>query len=113
MRGRGTLAAAIGALLLIPGAAISDNLEFVTRVAGAAGITEGKFDYVRGKKVLVVTGRFGFKTYDVSDPENPVLLDEFLPAGIDPVGSPTSPLGGYWQNEDMELDTRRKLIIGA
>lgn len=122
MRGRGAFAAAIGALLLIPtaasaaapppGAALSDNLEFVTRVAGAAGITEGKFDTVRGKKVLVVTGRFGFKTYDVSNPENPVLLDEFLPAGIDPVG-PTSPRGGYWQNEDMELDTKRKLIIGA
>jgi hypothetical protein len=122
MRGRGALAAAIGSLLLIPatalgapppGAAISDNLEYVTRVAGAAGITEGKFDVVRGKKVLVVTGRFGFKTYDVSNPENPVLLDEFLPAGIDPPGTPTSPLGGYWQDEDMELDTKRKLIIGA
>ena len=123
MRGRGALAAAIGSLLLIPatataapppGGAISDNLEYVTRVAGAAGITEGKFDEVRGKKVLVVTGRFGFKTYDVSNPENPVLLDEFLPAGIAGAGqSQTSPIGGYWQNEDMELDTKRKLIIGA
>jgi hypothetical protein len=121
MRRGGLTAAAL--LLLVPamataqspppGAAISDNLEHVTRVAGAAGITEGKFDDVRGRKVLVVTGRFGFKTYDVRDPEKPVLLDEFMPEGIDPVGSPTSPLGGYWQNEDMELDTRRKLIIGA
>jgi len=122
MRGRGALAAAVAALLLVPagataapppGAAISDNLEYITRVPGAAGITEGKFDRVRGRKVLVVTGRFGFKTYDVSDPEDPELLDEFLPAGIDPPGTATSPLGGYWQNEDMELDTRRKLIIGA
>ena len=122
MRGLGLLAA-VAAVFAAPaaaqaaeppaGAAISDNLEHVARVAGAAGITEGKFDTVRGTKVLVVTGRFGFKTYDVSDPENPELLDEFLPAGIDPVGSATSPLGGYWQNEDMELDTRRKLIIGA
>jgi hypothetical protein len=97
-----------------PGAAISDNLEHVTRVAGAAGIIEGKFNYVRGKKVLVVTGRFGFKTYDVSNPANPVLLDEFLPEGIaEPGSGPTSPRGGYWQNEDMELDTKRKLIIGA
>jgi hypothetical protein len=123
MRGRGAFAAAVAALLLIPatataapppGAAISDNLDYVARVAGAAGITEGKFDKVRGKKVLVVTGRFGFKTYDVSNPEAPALLDEFLPAGIAPPGrSTTSPLGGYWQDEDMELDTRRKLIIGA
>jgi hypothetical protein len=124
MRGRGAFAAALATLLLIPatataapppGAAISDNLEYVTRVAGAGGITEGKFDEVRGKKVLVITGRFGFKTYDVSDPTDPELLDEFLPAGIaGPGQSTTSPeFGGYWQNEDMELDTRRKLIIGA
>jgi hypothetical protein len=123
MRGRGAFAAAIGSLLLIPaaagaaapppGAAISSNLEFEARVAGAAGITEGKFDTVRGKKVLVITGRFGFKTYDVSNPTAPRLLDEFMPAGIDPVGTTTSPTGGYWQNEDMELDTKRKLIIGA
>jgi hypothetical protein len=116
----------VAALLLIPatataapppGAAISDNLDYVTRVAGAAGITEGKFDKVRGKKVLVVTGRFGFKTYDVSNPEAPALLDEFLPAGIAPpepgATLPRQALGGYWQDEDMELDTRRKLIIGA
>jgi hypothetical protein len=122
MSARGAFTAAVATLLLMPavanaapppGAAISDNLKHVARVAGAAGITEGKFDYVRGTKVLVITGRFGFKTYDVSDPEDPELLDEFLPEGIDPVGSATSPLGGYWQNEDMELDTRRKLIIGA
>jgi hypothetical protein len=88
-----------------PGAAISENLEYVTRVAGANGIVEGKFDHVKGKDVLVVTGRFGFKTYDVSDPRDPQLMDEFLPDELADFG--------YWQNEDMELDTRRKLIIGS
>ena len=87
------------------GAAMSSNLEYVTRVAEARGITEGKFDRVRGQDVLVITGRFGFKTYDVSDPESPQPLDTFLPPEIADFG--------YWQNEDMELDTRRKLIIGA
>ena len=71
----------------------------------ARGITEGKFDDVRGKDVLVITGRFGFKTYDVENPEKPKLLDEFIPADLE--------ADGYWQNEDMELDTKRKLIIGA
>ena len=88
-----------------PGAAISDNLEYVTRVPDAAGITEGKFDRVRGTDVMVITGRFGFKTYDVSDPRDPQPLDTYLP--------PELAERGYWQNEDMELDTRRKLIIGA
>ena len=53
----------------------------------------------------MITGRFGFKTHDVSDPENPVAMDTFLPPEIAEFG--------YWQDEDMELDTRRKLIIGA
>jgi hypothetical protein len=89
-----------------PGAAISDSLEYVTRVPGSGQIVEGKFDRVQGRKVLVTTGRFGFRTYDVSDPRDPQLLDTFQPPEI---------LGefGYWQDEDMELDTRRKLIIGA
>jgi hypothetical protein len=116
MRRRGALAAAmLGALLAVPagasaadpppGAQMSDNLEYVRTVEGTRQVVEGKFDEVRGKDVLVLTGRFGFKTLDVSDPANPVEMDSFLPADLNP--------GGYWQNEDMELDTRRKLIIGA
>ena len=101
------LAAPAGAQAAPPpaGAAMSDNLEYITRLPEARGITEGKFDNVRGRDVLVITGRFGFKVYDVENPEKPKLLDEFLPADLE--------VGGYWQNEDMELDTKRKLIIGA
>ncbi len=89
-----------------PGAAISDSLDYVTRVQGSERIVEGKFDRVRDRRVLVTTGRFGFRTYDVSDRRHPRLLDTYQPPEI---------LGefGYWQDEDMELDTRRKLIIGA
>jgi hypothetical protein len=89
-----------------PGAAISDSLEYVKQVPGSNMIVEGKFDRVRGDKVLVTTGRYGFRTYDVRDPADPQLLDSFQPPGI--LGE-----NGYWQDEDMELDTRRKLIIGA
>lgn len=115
MRRVGVAAAVVAGALLAPvgaqaaekppGAAMSDNLEYVTRMPDAAGITEGKFDRVRGKDVLVVTGTFGFKTYDVSDANNPKPLGAYLP--------PELQANGYWQNEDMELDTRRKLIIGA
>ena len=101
-----TPAAASAADPLPPGAAKSANLEYVDRSADAAGITEGKFDRIGKTDVLVVTGRFGFKTYDVSDPANPTLLDTFMPPGVNPAN-------GYWQDEDMELDTRRNLIIGA
>lgn len=112
----GALLAALAASMLFaapaaaadppPGAAMSDNLEYVKRVAGTGRVVEGKFDTVGGRDVMVLTGRFGFKTFDVSDPRDPKLLDTFMPAEI---GNEF----GYWQNEDMEIDRRRKLIIGA
>ena len=120
MRGRGSIAAAMAALLLAPAAAVaadpppgavkSGNLEYVKWVPDTRLVVEGKFDDVRGKDILVLTGRFGFKTLDVSDPKNPKALDTFMPAGID---NPATGTPGYWQDEDMELDTKRKLIIGA
>ena len=69
--------AAESATQLPPGAQISDSLEYVGRVPDSAGIVEGKFDTVAGRDVLVTTGRYGFKTYDVTDPSNPQLLDTF------------------------------------
>jgi hypothetical protein len=89
-----------------PGAQISDSLEYIARVPGTSQVVEGKFDKVRGREVLILTGRFGFKTLDVSDPTSPQVLDTFQPAEI--LGE-----NGYWQDEDMDIDTRRKLIIGA
>jgi hypothetical protein len=89
-----------------PGAVMSDSLEYVTRVPGTSQVVEGKFDRARGRDILIITGRFGFKTLDVSDPTNPQVLDTFMPAEI------LGPLG-YWQDEDMDIDTRRNLIIGA
>jgi hypothetical protein len=89
-----------------PGAQISDSLEYVGRVPDSSMIVEGKFDTVAGRDVLVTTGRYGFRTYDVGNPAAPRLLDAFQPPEI--LGA-----NGYWQDEDMELDVRRKLIIGA
>jgi hypothetical protein len=88
-----------------PGANISDSLEYVARVPDSAQIVEGKFDTIGKRELLVTTGRFGFKTYDVSDPTSPRLLDTFLPADLG--------ANGYWQNEDMDVDVRRNLIIGS
>ena len=69
-------------------------------------IVEGKFDTVMGRDVLVTTGRYGFRTYDVRDASHPRLLDSYQPPEI--LGE-----NGYWQDEDMEIDRRRKLIIGS
>ena len=125
MKGRGRFAVVAAAAVLgaptgavaaapPPGAQMSSNLEYVKWVPDTRGLVEGKFDEVRGKDVLVLTGRFGFKTLDVSDPQNPRPLDTFMPADIQEANAALGlPYGGYWQNEDMNIDTRRKLIIGA
>jgi hypothetical protein len=88
-----------------PGAAMSGNLDYLGRVPDTGQVVEGKFDDVAGRDVLILTGRFGFKTLDVTDATDPKPLDSFIPSDL--------AAGGYWQNEDMELDRRRKLIIGA
>jgi hypothetical protein len=104
----GMLAGAVPALAADPppGAQMSDSLRYEGRTADAAGIVEGKFDKVHGREILITTGTFGFRTYDLSNPSQPRLMDTFQPPEV--LGA-----NGYWQDEDMEIDTRRKLIIGA
>ena len=92
------LAGPAGAAAPPPGAVMSDSLRYEGRAPDAAGITEGKFDTVAGRDVLVTTGRYGFRTYDVTDESHPKPLDTFQPARI--LGE-----NGYWQDEDMELDS--------
>lgn len=104
--GAGLMGAVASAAEPPPGAVMSDSLKYLGRASDAAGIVEGKFDRVRGRDVLVTTGTYGFRTYDVSDAGAPKLLGSFQPPEI--LGA-----NGYWQDEDMELDVKRKLIIGA
>ena len=100
-------AAATPAVPLPPGAANSDSLEYLGQV-GAPGSSRASSTRSGAATVLITTGRFGFRTYDVSDPANPKLLDTFQPPDM-----PRRQNRGYWQDEDMDIDTRRKLIIGA
>src|SRR4051794_28365369 len=74
-----------------PGAHMSDSLRYETRVPASAGIVEGKIDRVGGREVLVTTGKYGFKTYDLSNPARPRLLDTFQPPEV--LGA-----NGYWQD---------------
>jgi len=87
----GSVSAGAGAAPLAPppGAQISASLEYVGRVPNSGQIVEGKFDTVGDREVLITTGRYGFKTYDVSNPESPQLLDTFQPPEI--LGA-----NGYW-----------------
>jgi hypothetical protein len=73
----------------------------------------------RGRKssdVMVVTGRFGLKSYSLRDPAHPRLLDEItaedlrLP-GDPPVDPGRTPPSTFWQNEDMDVDQDRKVVL--
>ena len=65
---------------------------------------------------MLVTGRFGLKSYSLSNPRRPRLLDEVtaedlrLP-GDPPVNFDSNPPSTFWQNEDMDVDRSRKLVM--
>ena len=72
------------------------------------------------RDVMFATGRFGLRSFDVTDPENPVALDgigngDLLLAGDPPVDEDDSDgqISTYWQNEDMDVDADRKLVFMA
>jgi hypothetical protein len=66
-------------------------------------------DYGR-RDVMVVVGRFGLRSYDLANPTRPRLLDSI---GNDQLSLPGDSTGTFWQNEDMDVDQRRKLVFLA
>jgi hypothetical protein len=64
----------------------------------------------RARNVMVVTGRFGVRAYDLADPANPRFLSETSSEELKLEGDVT---GTFWQNEDMDVDRRRKLVFLA
>ena len=99
LAGATTTGATAAAATPPPGAAISDSLQYIGRVPDSSHIVEGKFDTVMGRDVLVTTGTYGFRIYDVRDAAHPKALDTLQPPEV--LGK-----NGYWQDEDMEIDTQ-------
>jgi hypothetical protein len=62
------------------------------------------------RDVMFVVGRFGLRAYDLADPTRPRLLDS---VGNAELALPGDATGTYWQNEDMNVDQRRKLVFLA
>ena len=65
--------------------------------------------------VMLVTGRFGLKTYSLKDPAHPAPLGEVTMEQLrlpgDPPASVSSPQSTFWQNEDMDVDPDRNLAL--
>jgi hypothetical protein len=131
MRSAAALAGA-GALLLAlaaPAFGASKNVRLVDNLREARNATAINFmqyDRPRGERrrgkldVMLVTGRFGLKSYSLQNPRNPRLLDELTPEQLRLNGDPPvdftpnadgAPRSTFWQNEDMDVDRRRKLAL--
>jgi hypothetical protein len=66
--------------------------------------------------VMLVTGRFGLKAYSLENPTKPKLLDELSAERLKLEGDPdvnfgSNPPSTFWQNEDMDVDRDRKLVM--
>jgi hypothetical protein len=124
---RGALAICGAAALLLastaPAFAVSKNVDHIRTLPEGKWATAINFlDY--GKKtgdVMLVTGRFGLKSYSLANPAKPKLLDEITSQDLELPGDPptdftvTTPGGNpkstFWQNEDMDVDQNRKLAL--
>ena len=83
-----------------------------------AGLGKGAAKGREARDVMLVTGRFGLKSYSLADPANPQLLDEVTAEELRLPGDPAvqygadgTPISTFWQNEDMDVDRKRKLAI--
>jgi hypothetical protein len=86
------------------------NLEFIRNLDGMNGITSINVLSYGSGDVLVAVGRFGVKTFDLSDPTAPVELDH-LPSDELRLPNDPTPGGTFWQSESTNVDQRRKLIF--
>ena len=135
MRLRGLALSALGASLVFaaPAAGQGKNVELVKTIPEGKWATainfleyrDGGHGHDRGGggrtlDVMVVTGRFGVKSYSLADPAKPQLLDEISSERLKLPGDPdvdftSTPGRGrastFWQNEDMDVDQDRKLIL--
>ena len=103
-----------------PPAGAIGNVEFVKNLPGMKWATAINFIQYGERDVMFATGRFGLRSFDVSDPENPVALDavgngDLRLAGDPPVDEDDADgeISTYWQNEDMDVDADRKLVFMA
>jgi hypothetical protein len=137
VRVRGTVLGALGLALVFaaPAAGQGKNVQLVKTIPEGKWATAINFlEYGgggghghgdrgggdRSRDVMLVTGRFGLKSYSLADPTKPQLLDEISSERLKLPGDPDvdftlkedgDPKSTFWQNEDMDVDQDRKLVL--
>src|SRR5688572_3303017 len=89
------------------------NVEYVGHLSepekGAVSINF--ITYEDGREVMFVSSSLGLHAYDVTkDPENPALLGKIPSADM---RQPSDTSDNFFQNEDMNVDPKRKLVFMA
>ncbi len=74
------------------------GVDHIATVPETSGVTGVNFLDVDGTEVMVASGRFGLKVFDVTDLTAPEPLGEYL-------------MPGFWQNEDIDVDDSRDLVF--
>jgi hypothetical protein len=118
LRLAGTVAVVLAALAS-PAFAASKNVELLDNLPEAKNATAINFlEYDNRGDVMLVTGRFGLKSYSLADPAHPALLDEITAEELRLEGDPpvdfspdAAPRSTFWQNEDIDVDRTRKLAF--
>lgn len=104
-------------LAAVPPATAAGAARGVERVGGlpetAGAISIGFVGYADGRDVMFVSTQNGLFAYDLTaDPAAPRLLDHVTKEELMLPGDQLDPAGqGFWENEDMDVDPRRKLVF--
>jgi hypothetical protein len=107
----GTLASPAAALPFPEGA--YRNVELVGHLPEPAkgAVSINFIEYEGGREVMFVSSSLGLHSYDITkDPADPVLLSSISSASMRQPGDTTD---HFFQNEDMNVDPKRKLVFMA
>jgi hypothetical protein len=91
--------------------AAAKNVEARHLIPDTQGAISMTFTTYHDREVLFLSGQFGLKTYDVTVPDQPVFLDHLTKQEMALPGD--DPEQRFWENEDVNVDTRRKLVFLA
>ncbi|QFZ22829.1 LVIVD repeat-containing protein [Saccharothrix syringae] len=91
--------------------AAARNVELRAALPETEGAVSINFLQYRHREVMFVSGTFGLKSYDVTDLDHPVLLDHLTKRELALPGD--DPEQRFWENEDVTVDPRRKLVFLA
>jgi hypothetical protein len=91
--------------------AAARNVQLRHLIPDTQGAISMTFTEYGDREVLFLSGQFGLKTYDVTNVDQPVFLDHLTKQQLALPGD--DPEQRFWENEDVNVDPKRKLVFLA